>query len=64
MSLDSAYNNDWQEWLMIVQKQLGLVDLADLIYGRSEDFVEYRKRGPESGARHLRKRAFGSATEC
>ena len=50
MSLDSAYNNDWQEWLMILQKQLGLVDLADLIYGRSEDFVEYRKRhlGPDS----------------
>ena len=50
MSLDSAYNDDWQEWLMIVQKQLGLVDLADLIYGRSEDFVEYRKRhlGPDS----------------
>lgn len=44
MSLDPSYNEDWKEWLLIVQKQLGLVDLADLIYGRSEDFVAYRKR--------------------
>ncbi|MFZ4080650.1 MAG: hypothetical protein ACOYKN_05445 [Pirellula sp.] len=44
MSLDPAYNKDWQDWLLILQKQLGLVDLADLIYGRSEDFLAYRKR--------------------
>jgi hypothetical protein len=44
MSLDPHYNNDWKDWLLIVQKQLGLVDLADLIYGRSEDFLAYRKR--------------------
>lgn len=39
---------------MIVQKQLGLVDLADLIYGRSEDFVAYRKRhlGAEAQAEY------------
>ncbi|MFN4904673.1 MAG: hypothetical protein ACK6AO_11945 [Planctomycetota bacterium] len=54
MSLDPLYDNDWQEWLLIVQKQLGLVDLADLIYGRSEDFVAYRKRhlGAEAQAEY------------
>lgn len=44
MSLDPAYGPDWKEWLLIVRNQLGLVDLADLIYGRSQDFVAYRKR--------------------
>jgi hypothetical protein len=50
MSQDPAYDVAWQEWLLIVQKQLGLVDLADLIYGRSEEFVTYRKRhlGPDA----------------
>lgn len=44
MSLDPIYSQDWQDWLLIVRKQLGIVDLADLIYGRSTDFVAYRKR--------------------
>ena len=44
MSDDPAYTAAWREWLLIVRNQLGLVDLADLIYGRSEDFVTYRKR--------------------
>lgn len=44
MSLDPIYSKDWHDWLLIVRKQLGIVDIADLIYGRSEDFVAYRKR--------------------
>jgi hypothetical protein len=44
MSQDPAYSGAWRDWLLVVRSQLGLVDLADLIYGRSEDFVEYRKR--------------------
>ena len=54
MSGDPAYSREWQEWLLIVQKQLGLVDLADLIFGRSEEFVAYRKRhlGPDAQAEY------------
>lgn len=44
MSQDPTYSKAWSDWLLIVRSQLGLVDLADLIYGRSEDFVAYRKR--------------------
>ena len=44
MAKDPFYNQDWREWLLIVRAQIGLVDLADLIYGRSQDFVAYRKR--------------------
>lgn len=50
MADDPIYDEDWRQWLLIVRRQLGLVDLADLIYGRSEDFVAYRKRrlGPDA----------------
>jgi hypothetical protein len=44
MAKDPHYSPEWHEWLLVVRAQVGLVDLADLIYGRSEDFVAYRKR--------------------
>ena len=33
---DGAYDNDWQEWLSILRKQIGLVDLAEMIFYRSD----------------------------
>jgi len=33
---DDIYNDDWKEWLSILRKQIGLVDLAEMIYYRSE----------------------------
>ncbi|MCL2005051.1 MAG: hypothetical protein FWG73_02695 [Planctomycetaceae bacterium] len=33
---DSAYNEDWKNWLTILRKQIGLVDLAEMIFYRSE----------------------------
>ena len=42
---DSAYNNDWKEWLTILRKQIGLVDLAEMIFYRSEF---YKTKGIES----------------
>ena len=42
---DSAYNNDWKEWLTILRKQIGLVDLAEMIFYRSEF---YKVKGVES----------------
>jgi hypothetical protein len=44
MSEDPLYDANWKEWILIVRRQLGFVDLADLIYGRSEAFVTYRKK--------------------
>jgi hypothetical protein len=44
MGKDPHYNDAWREWLLVVRSQVGLIDLADLIYGRSQDFVAYRKR--------------------
>jgi len=42
---DSAYNGDWKEWLTILRKQIGLVDLAEMIFYRSEF---YKTKGVES----------------
>jgi hypothetical protein len=44
MSQDPLYSPEWKEWILVVRRQLGFVDVADLIYGRSEEFVKYRKR--------------------
>ncbi len=44
ISQDPVYDKDWHDWILVVRQQLGLVDIADLIYGRSQDFVQYRQR--------------------
>lgn len=44
MSDDPIYSPEWRDWILVVRKQLGIVDIADLIYGRSQEFVHYRKR--------------------
>jgi hypothetical protein len=44
ISEDPAYDSDWKEWVLVVRRQLGLVDLADLIYGRSEEYLATRRR--------------------
>jgi hypothetical protein len=43
MSDDAGYDSDWKEWILVVRRQLGLVDLSDLIFGRSAAFLEYRR---------------------
>ncbi len=42
---DVFYDEAWREWILTVRRQLGLVDLADLIYVRSEN---YRKKPEEA----------------
>lgn len=36
LSQDDLYNHDWKDWLTILRKQIGLVDLAEMIFYRSE----------------------------
>ena len=36
MSRDPAFDEGWREWILPVRRQVGIVDLADLIYVRSE----------------------------
>jgi hypothetical protein len=41
---DWTYDEAWREWIFIVRRQVGIVDFADMIYVRSEQFVKDRLR--------------------
>jgi hypothetical protein len=55
VAADDIFDADWKAWIATVSRQVGLVDLADLVYVRSPEFwrVEKRdamlagRRGPE-----------------
>lgn len=41
---DPIFDENWRDWIYIVRRQIGLVDLADLIYVRSVHYLEQAKR--------------------
>jgi hypothetical protein len=49
---DPAYDEDWRNWIFTVRRQIGLVDLADLIFVRSEFYHERKaaEQGVHGGA--------------
>lgn len=52
MADDPVYDEPWRKWLLLVRKQVGFIDIADLIYLRSEQYqLEKVRRGylPEPG---------------
>jgi hypothetical protein len=42
---DTMYNEDWRQWILTVRRQIGIVDFADMIFVRSEEYLR-RKAGP------------------
>ncbi|MGD9645560.1 MAG: hypothetical protein AB7U73_07605 [Pirellulales bacterium] len=44
MSADPAYDQPWRDWLLTLRRQIGLVDLADLVYVRSEQYVRQQRQ--------------------
>jgi hypothetical protein len=40
VAADPAYDNAWQNWIFTVRRQIGIIDLSDLIYVRSEFYHE------------------------
>jgi hypothetical protein len=48
MSDDTFFSQAWKDWILIVRRQLGLVDLADMIFVRSELYQERRARHGEN----------------
>lgn len=44
MAADPMYDADWRAWITKARSQLGSAEFADLIYYRSEAYVEERKR--------------------
>lgn len=42
MAGDPIFDADWKEWIQTIRRQIGLVDLADLIYVRSAHYQRVR----------------------
>lgn len=40
VAADDLFNDDWRQWIITVRRQVGLVDIADMIYVRSEYFLK------------------------
>jgi len=57
MSRDPAFDEAWSEWILTVRRQIGVIDLADLIYVRSENYV--RTRGADDPEAAKRAVLFG-----
>lgn len=48
MSSDDFYEPDWQRWILKVRHQIGIVDLADLVYVHSQYYLQRQQaRGEE-----------------
>jgi len=40
MADDPSYDSVWRDWILTVRRQIGIVDLADMIYVRSEFYID------------------------
>lgn len=54
ISRDPLYDEAWRDWILLVRRQIGLIDFADLVYICSEYYVKRRaSRGLESAGQML-----------
>jgi hypothetical protein len=50
MAQDPSFDEPWREWILTVRRQIGIVDLADLIYVRSEFYHQRTAGGGDAPA--------------
>jgi hypothetical protein len=50
IALDPAFDATWREWVRKVRRQIGMVDIADLIYVHSEHYWQRQSGGRASRA--------------
>ncbi len=43
---DPAFDESWREWIRTLRRQIGMVDLADVIYVHSEYYWQRKQSGP------------------
>lgn len=48
MAKDPIYDRSWREFIRTTQMQLGLLDLADLVYVRSAEYTRRQQQGDEN----------------
>jgi hypothetical protein len=55
MAHDGSYDETWRDWILTVRRQLGIVELADLIYVRSDFYLEKQTQtgGDDGSAKGL-----------
>ncbi|MCL4207079.1 MAG: hypothetical protein KJ000_31740 [Pirellulaceae bacterium] len=41
---DPMYNDDWRQWIYTVRRQVGIVDVADMIFVRSWEYLRRKAR--------------------
>jgi hypothetical protein len=46
---DPAFDNTWRDWILTVRRQIGMADIADLIYVHSEYYWQRRKEPQRAG---------------
>jgi hypothetical protein len=44
VAADPAYDETWRSWIEVVSRQVGMVDIADLIYVHSEYYAQRKER--------------------
>ncbi len=44
IAADPIFSPEWREWILTVRRQIGLIDFADLIYVRSQLYVDQQAR--------------------
>ncbi|MEZ6092200.1 MAG: hypothetical protein R3C05_30210, partial [Pirellulaceae bacterium] len=59
MSEDPVYDEHWSQWILEVRHQIGLVDLADLIFLRSEEYLKRKRQAEGDDYQHPRPMLFG-----
>lgn len=40
IAADPSYNDTWREWILTVRRQIGIVEFADMVYVRSEFYLD------------------------
>jgi hypothetical protein len=43
IAADPLYDSDWREWILTVRREVGIIDIADLLYVRSEHYQQRRR---------------------
>ena len=59
ISEDPAYDSDWQKWILIIRRQVGIIDFADMIYVRSWHYVNRHQQGGAAPAQPQQPVLFG-----
>lgn len=50
MAQDPSFDRPWRDWILTVRRQIGIVELADLIYVRSEFYLQRQEAMQRAGS--------------